>query len=74
LNGVEIYPVFSIITEEEETTMTRKDYVAFAAKLRTIPNKESRGFTASVIADVCADDNPNFSYDRFFRAAELEEK
>ena len=54
--------------------MTRKDYVLFAEKLRTIPNKESRGFTASVIADVCAKDNPNFSYDKFFTAAELEEK
>ena len=53
--------------------MTRKDYVLFAEKLRTIPNQESRGFTASVIADVCAKDNPNFSYDKFFTAAELEE-
>ena len=52
--------------------MTRKDYVAFATKLRTIP-QESRGLAASVIADVCAEDNPNFSYDRFFEAAELEE-
>ena len=53
--------------------MTRKDYVAFATKLRTIPDKESRGLAASVIADVCSEDNPNFSYDRFFEAAELEE-
>jgi len=53
--------------------MTRKDYVLFAEKLRSIPDDKLRGFAASVIADVCADDNPNFSYDRFFEAAELEE-
>jgi len=54
--------------------MTRKDYVAFAAKLRSIPNQESRGIAASVIADVCKEDNYRFDYDKFFTAAGLEEK
>jgi len=52
--------------------MSRKDYVAFAGRIKSIENPVERENAAKLAADVFAEDNGRFDYGRFFRACNVE--
>jgi len=53
--------------------MSRKDYVAMAEGVRTLPDPKTRKQTAEFLADICKKDNPRFDRQRFMTACEVGE-
>ncbi len=51
--------------------MTRKHFVAIARAIAMIDCPGTRDHLALLMADICADSNPNFDRTRFLRACEV---
>jgi Ca2+-binding EF-hand superfamily protein len=48
--------------------MSRKHFKALAEAIKSISNEQERERVANLIAEVCASQNPRFSFTTFYRA------
>ena len=71
IGWVVIVGLFYNTFENQESSMTRKNYKAMANELLFIQDKDARQKMAEIFANIAKQDNPRFDRIRFFEAAGL---
>jgi hypothetical protein len=61
------------ISHLEQSTVSRKHFIALAAAIKAISNEDERRRAAELIADVCQQSNARFNRARFLSACGVQQ-